>query len=39
MRQITNITMTQSFKTRYVERNHHYNDGYLFSKEFRKDIK
>lgn len=39
MRQITNKTMTQSFKTRYVERNHYNNDGYLFRKEFREDIK
>ena len=31
-------TMTQSFKTRYVERNH-YKHGYLFGKEFRNDIK
>lgn len=31
--------MTESFKTRYVERNHYKNDSYLFSKEFFSDIK
>lgn len=37
MKQITNTTMTQSFKTRYVERNHYNNDGYLSSKEFKNE--
>lgn len=31
--------MTESFKTRYVKENHWYYEGYLFSREMRKDIK
>ena len=31
--------MTESFKTRYVERNVYRNNDYLFSKEFKDDIR